>query len=422
MKERLEQVARGPFHTTPIFVKRAHGSLVEDVDGNILLDFASGIGVVNVGHTNEAVVSAIQEQAAQLIHSSFNVLPYESYVRVAEKLNQLTPGTFKKKTFLANSGAEAVENALKIARAATGRPATICFEHAFHGRTFMAMALTAKEKPYKQGFGPLSPDVYRAPFPDPYRWNSGPDKATDEAFTSFLKVADQVGPEKIASVIIEPVLGEGGFIPVPREFFAKLSEFCTDNKTILIADEIQTGFGRTGTLFACEQLGVVPDIMVTAKGIAGGMVLSGVTGRAEVMDAPCEGGIGGTFGGNPVSCAAALAVFDIFGEKEFLQRLQIIGERVGQTLGLWLKKFPLIGDVRGLGPMRAIEFVKDRQSKEPYPEAAKALVKYCFEHGLVTMTAGTYGNVLRLLFPLVITDAELREGLDVIEQGLTQLK
>ena len=416
MARRRSAVARRPFHGTPVFVDHAHGALITDVDGNVLIDLAAGIGVVNAGHTPEALVKAIKAQADKLLHGSFNVTPYESYVALCEKLNGLAPGAFAKKSFLANSGAEAVENSIKIARAHTGRPSVIAFEHAFHGRTYMAMTLTAKEKPYKNGFAPFNSDVHRAPYPYSYRGMSA-----EAAFAAFSDLVAKVGADKIAAVIIEPVLGEGGFIPAPKEFLGNLAAFCAKNGIVLIADEIQCGFGRTGTLFASEQLGFTPDLILTAKGLGGGMPISAVTGRAEIMDAPGEGGIGGTFGGNPVAVASALAVLDTIEDGAFLARSQALGRSVLKTLQGWKEKYTVIGDVRGLGPMLALELVKDRASKEANPDAAKTLVKHCYERGVVILTAGSYGNCIRLLFPLVITDEQLAEAFAVLEDGLKSL-
>jgi 4-aminobutyrate aminotransferase/(S)-3-amino-2-methylpropionate transaminase len=415
MARRKAAVARGPFHGTPIFVDHAHGALLTDVDGNQLIDLAGGIGVVNTGHTPEALVKAIVAQADKLLHGSFNVTPYEGYVALCEKLNAKTPGTFAKKSFLANSGAEAVENAVKIARAHTGRPAVIAFGHAFHGRTYMAMSLTAKEKPYKTGFAPFNSDVHRAPFPYLYRGVTA-----EQAFADFKTLTSKIGAETIAAVIIEPVLGEGGFLPAPKEFLADLRAFCTKHGIVLIADEIQCGFGRTGTLFASEQLGFIPDLLLTAKGLGGGLPISAVTGRAEIMDAPIEGGIGGTFGGNPVAAAAALAVIDLFEDGKLLKRARELGDSVRKTLLAWQKAHPVVGDVRGLGPMMAIELVKDPKTKDAHADAAKALVKYGYEHGVVIMTAGTYGNCVRLLMPLIITDEQLAEAFAVLEEGLSR--
>ena len=425
MEERRQHVARGPFHSTPLFVKRAHGAVLEDVDGNQFLDFAAGIGVANVGHTAEQVVKDIQSQAAQALHLSFNVTAYESYVRLAQKLNQLTPGKFAKKTFLVNTGAEAVENAVKIARVHTGRQAVICFDHAFHGRTYMAMSLTAKVKPYRYGFGPFNPEIYRVPFPYAYRWPSISDveRVSEECFKRFEEVVTtQVGVGHTAAVIIEPVLGEGGFVPAPVSFLRKLSDFCTANGIVLIADEIQTGFGRTGKLFACEHADIAPDLMTIAKGLGGGMPIAAVTGRSEMMDAPIEGGIGGTYNGNPVACAAALATIAAFESGELLKHSQLLGATIERRLKDFYSRFELIGDVRGWGAMQGFELVKSRASKEPNPDAAKALLKYCYEHGVVMLGAGTYSNVIRMLMPLVMSQEQLEEGLTVIEAGLKTLR
>src|SRR3989338_8183700 len=313
MEQRHQHVARGPFHVTPVFVERAKGSFVEDVDGNVFLDFSSGFGVVNTGHCPESLVNAIKAQAEKFIHTGFNILPYEGYIKVCEKLNHHTPGNFAKKSILVNSGAEAVENSIKIARAYTGKPAVICFDHAYHGRTYMAMTLTSKNKPYKDGFGPFLSEIYRAPLPYEYRWQG--ENCIEECFDDFSYLVNiRVGIDNIAAVILEPVFGEGGFIPFPVPFLQKLRAFCTANKIVLIADEIQSGFGRTGNLFAMNTLGVDPDLTISAKGLGGGTVIAAVTGRADMMDAAMVGGLGGTFGGNPLSCAAALEVFKIFEE------------------------------------------------------------------------------------------------------------
>lgn len=424
MLERKLHVARGPFHSSPVFIARASGALIEDVDGNTLIDLAAGIGVVNVGHAPESVVAAVCSQAERVLHAGFNVTPYEGYVKLSAALNKATPGGFAKKTLLVNSGAEAVENAIKIARVHTGRQAIVCFDHAFHGRTYMAMSLTSKVKPYKTGFGPFNAEVYRVPFPYAYRWpavSSGGD-VSSECFKRFEEIVNhQVGAANVAAVIIEPVLGEGGFVPAPREFLAKLREFCTTNGIVLIADEIQTGFGRTGTLFASEQLGLIPDLMTMAKGLGAGMPIAAVTGRAEIMDAPIEGGIGGTYGGNPVACAAALAVFELFGDGKLLTRARTLGAKLQARLGEWQSRYSVVGDTRGLGPMQAIELVKDRATREPHREAAAAVVKHCYERGVIILTAGTYGNVIRVLAPLVIRDEELGEALDVLEDGIKAL-
>ncbi len=421
MELRHLHVPRGVFHVTPIFVQKAHGGLVEDVDGNELIDFASGIGVINFGHTEDRIVTAVSEQVKAHLHLGFNVTPYESYVELAEKLNRVTPGSFKKKTFLANSGSEAVENAIKIARSYTGRPAIIGFEHAFHGRTYLAMTLTHKVKPYKERFAPFVPEIYRAPFPYVYRWKPSTDADTvaQECYEAFEElVCTQVSPKQVAAVIIEPVLGEGGIVPAPPLFLKKLKSYCSSEGILFIADEIQTGFGRTGTLFACEQMGIEPDLITTAKGLGGGLPLSAVTGRAEVMDAPAVGGIGGTYGGNPLACRSALAQVDIFEKTSVLQRAKILGQKLEERLNVWKRQYSFIGDVRGLGPMRAIEFVKNRETKAPYPEAVQEVIKKSYENGLVIMGAGTWGNVLRFLIPLGIEDELFVEGLDILDKSL----
>jgi 4-aminobutyrate aminotransferase/(S)-3-amino-2-methylpropionate transaminase len=423
MQERLKEVARGPFHVTPIFAHKAHGAIIEDVDGNHFIDFAAGIGVVNTGHLNHAVTSAIAAQLEHSLHLSFNVTPYESYVQLCKLLNQKTPGDFPKKTFLANSGAEAVENAIKIARAYTGKQAIIAFEHGFHGRTYMAMSLTSKGL-YRQGFGPYNSEVYSTPFPYTYRWPSGSDseRVVRECFAEFENLVKiRLLPSHVAAVIFEPVQGEGGFLTMPREFLQKLRAFCTEHKIVLIADEIQSGFGRTGTLFACEQMGIAPDLMTTAKGLAGGMPISAVTGRAEIMDSAAEGAIGGTFGGHPLSCAAALAVFEQFEKTDLLDRSCELGRVLNAKMHDWQERFACVGDVRGLGPMLAMEMVVDKTSKTPNAPAAKKLVKYCYEHGVILMSAGSYGNAIRFLMPLMIGKDELAAGLEVVENGLKEI-
>ncbi len=425
MALREQFVARGAFHATPVFLASAQGALIEDVDGNRFIDFASGIGVVNVGHAPESVVKAVREQAGRVLHASFNVTPYAGYVELSRRLGELTPGSHPKKVLLVNSGAEAVENAVKIARAHTKRPAIVCFEHAFHGRTYMAMTLTAKEKPYKMGFGPFNSEVYRAPFPYCYRWpgTSDPERVSQECFARFTELlSSQIPPEKVAAVIIEPQLGEGGFVPAPALFLKKVQDYCRSHGIVFIADEIQTGFGRTGTLFACEQLGIEPDLLTSAKGLGGGMPIAAVIGRSDMMDAPVVGGIGGTYGGNPVACASALAVLDLFKDGTLLKRSKILGQTLSERLAQWQQRFPVIGDARGLGPMKGLEFVRDRSTKEPHRDAASALARYAWEHGVILLTAGTYGNVARFLVPLCITDEQLQEGLSVLESGLKELK
>jgi 4-aminobutyrate aminotransferase/(S)-3-amino-2-methylpropionate transaminase len=420
MEQRLKHVARGPFHVTPVFVKRAKGSYVEDVDGNVFLDFASGIGVVNTGHCPDTVVDAIKTQADKFIHTSFNVLPYEGYIKVCEKLNHHTPGCFEKKSILLNSGAEAVENGIKIARAYTQKQAIICFEHAYHGRTYMAMSLTSKNKPYKQGFGPFLSEIHHAPFPYEYRW-AGKDCA-EECFNNFSEMVNfRVGIENIAAVILEPVLGEGGFLPFPLIFLQKIRKFCTENNIVFIADEIQTGFGRSGNIFAMKTIGVEPDLTLSAKGLGSGTVIAAVTGKANIMDAAMVGGLGGTFGGNPLSCAAALEVFNIFEEGSILNNVTQLSKILHSGLSEFKKKYKIVGDVRGLGVMQAIELVIDKRTKEPNKKAADKLSRFCLERGLVILCCGTFGNIIRLLMPLSTKVNDLKIGLSIIEEGLKWL-
>lgn len=411
-------------HATPVFVEKASGAVIEDVDGNHLLDFAGGIGVLNVGHCFPAVSDAVREQAGKFTHTCMQVTPFESYVRLAEQLNRLTPGKFAKKTFFVNSGAEAVENAVKIARYATKRPAVICFEDAFHGRTLGTLTLTSKIVPYKDGFGPFLPEVYRIPYAYCYRCSyqlTYPEcqlHCAHQLEDVFKRV---VSADSVAAVIAEPVLGEGGFVVPPQDYFSTLHEICKKHGILLIADEVQSGFGRTGKLFACEWFGVEPDILVAAKSLGGGLPIASVTGRAELMDKPVPGGIGTTFGGNPVSCAAALEVVKELERGKLLRRSLQIGEAFRSRAEKWKKTLPIVGDVRGLGGMRAIELVKDKTTREPAKDATNAVAKYCYEHGLITITAGTYGNIIRTLMPLVISDAEVQEGLDVIDAALASV-
>ena len=421
MRRRDAAVVRGAFHATPVFVAKAEGAVIEDVDGNRMIDFAGGIGCVNTGHRAPAVVEAVRRQLDRFLHTSFNVLPYESYIRVAERLNQITPGRFPKKTVLVNSGAEAVENAVKIARCYTKRPAILTFEDAFHGRTYMAMSLTSKTHPYKAGFEPFPGDVYRVPFGYCFRCSYSLKYPSCEMYCArhiedtFKRV---VAAESVAAVIFEPIMGEGGFITPPPEFFPILSEICRKHGILLIADEVQTGFARTGAMFACERFGVVPDIVVTAKSLSGGLPLAAVTGRAEIMDAPGVGGLGGTFGGNPAACEAAMAVLDTIEKQNLCERANVLGERFAKRATGWQKRWDLVGEVRGLGAMRALELVRSRQTREPADEETRQVSQYCYEHGLITITAGSYGNVIRLLVPLAITDAQMDEGMDVLEAAL----
>jgi 4-aminobutyrate aminotransferase/(S)-3-amino-2-methylpropionate transaminase len=422
MNLRQEHIPPGPFNITPIFVKRAKGAIIEDIEGKKYIDFAGGIGVENVGHCAEQVVSAIKEQAEQFIHTCFHVAMYKPYVQLARKLNEITPGDFPKKTFFVNSGAEAVENGVKIARYATKRPAIIAFQNAFHGRTYMAMTLTSQIKPYKWGFGPFCPEVYRMPFAYCYRCPFGLRYPTCEIHCAdYLEdfFIGTVAAESVAAIIVEPVQGEGGFIAPPQGYLKKIKSICEKHGILLIIDEIQSGMGRTGKLFGCEHFDVIPDIILTGKSIAAGLPLAGVTGRAEIMDAPHVGGLGGTFGGNPIACKAGLEVLDLL-QGEMLEKAVQLGERVRERLLNLQEQYEIIGDVRGLGPMVGMELVKDRRSKEPAADEAKGLVKRCYEKGLIILSCGVYHNVIRSLIPLVITDDQLERGFSILEESLRE--
>ena len=420
-KRRDRAVPRGLSQSTPVYVAKAEDAWLEDVDGNRYVDFAGGIGCINVGHRREAVVAAIREQLDRYLHTCVQVTPYEGYVRLAERMNEVTPGRFRKKTLFVNSGAEAIENAVKIARVHTGRPGIIAFEDAFHGRTMMTLALTSKVHPYKAGFAPFPSDVYRIPYAYCYRCSYSLRYPSCDVFCAshledtFKRV---VAAEEVAAVIAEPVLGEGGFVVPPKEFFRILIDICHNHGVLFIADEVQSGFGRTGKLFASEHYGIEPDIVVTAKSLGGGLPLAAVTGRAEIMDAPGPGGLGGTFAGNPLSCAAALAVLDIFEHENLLERANALGNRFQKRAREWQERWPMIGDVRGLGAMQAIELVQSPEKREPAADEANQIVQYCYEHGLIVLSAGSYSNVIRVLVPLVATDAQMDEGLDVLEAAL----
>jgi 4-aminobutyrate aminotransferase/(S)-3-amino-2-methylpropionate transaminase len=420
-ERRTQAVPRGLSHGTPVYVAKAEGAWLEDVDGNRYIDFAGGIGCINIGHRREAVVGAVRDQLDRFLHTCVQVTPYESYVRLAERLNQVTPGNFPKKTLFVNSGAEAVENAVKIARAYTKRPAIIAFEDAFHGRTMMTLALTSKTHPYKTGFAPFPSDVYRIPFAYCYRCSYSLQYPACDLYCArhledtFRRV---VANEDVAAVIAEPVLGEGGFVVPPPDYFKVLLEICRKHKVLFIADEVQSGFGRTGALFACQRYGIEPDILVTAKSLGGGLPLAAITGRAEIMDAPGPGGLGGTFAGNPLSCEAALAVLDLFEEEGLFERANQIGDHFQKRAREWQERYPIIGNVRGLGAMQAIELVKSQETREPAADETKQIVQYCYEHGVITISAGSYSNVIRVLVPLVITEDQLDEALDVLESAL----
>jgi 4-aminobutyrate aminotransferase/(S)-3-amino-2-methylpropionate transaminase len=421
MRRRDAAVVRAAYHATPVFVAKAEGAVIEDVDGNRFIDFAGGIGCLNTGHRAPSVVEAVRRQLDRFLHTSFNVLPYESYIALAERLNAITPGRFAKKTVLVNSGAEAVENAIKIARAYTKRPAILAFEDAFHGRTYMAMAATSKTHPYKAGFEPFPSDVYRVPFAYCYRCSYSLEYPSCEIHCArhiedaFKRV---VAAESIAAVIVEPIMGEGGFLTPPSEFFPILSEICRRHGILLIADEVQTGFARAGALFACERLGLQPDLIAMAKSLSGGLPLAAVTGRAEIMDTPGPGALGGTFGGNPAACEAALAVLETIETEDLCARANHLGDRFRRRAAQWQSRWELVGEVRGLGAMQALELVRSRHTRAPAEEETRRILQYCYEHGLIMITAGSYGNVIRLLVPLVITDSQMDEGLDVLESAL----
>jgi 4-aminobutyrate aminotransferase/(S)-3-amino-2-methylpropionate transaminase len=419
-ERRSQAIPRGVYASTPLFVRHAEGAILGDVDGNHFLDLGGGIGCANVGHRNRRVLHALRSQLDAFLHLCFQVTGYESYVALAEKLNQLTPGKFAKKTFLVNSGAEAVENAVKIARAFTGRPAVLSVEDGFHGRTMLGLSLTSKTHPYKEGFGPFLPDVYRIPFGVPANArlsNRGPmtkGQVAELLDQTFRRV---VAAESIAAIVVEPVLGEGGFVVPPAGFLPALVEICHDRGIVFIADEVQTGFGRTGELFASSHFGIEPDLILTAKSLGGGMPLAAITGRAEIMDAPGPGGLGGTFGGNPACCAAALAVIEEFADGQLLVRARSLGQDFQRRAAAWQRQHAFIGDVRGVGAMQAMEFID--ASGAAYATAAKKLAQYCLRKGVLILNAGTYDNIIRLLMPLTITDEEFSEALQVLEDGLS---
>ena len=418
---RSAAVASGVASTLPVFVTAAGGAVLVDADGNSLIDFGSGIAVTSVGNAASRVVSRVSEQVARFTHTCFMVAPYEGYVEVCEELARRTPGSFEKRSALFNSGAEAVENAIKIARHATGRSAVVAFDHAYHGRTNLTMALTAKNMPYKQGFGPFAGEIYRVPMAYPLRWPDGPEACRTDALQVVKSlIHTQVGEENVAAVIIEPIQGEGGFIVPPDGFLRGLAEFCEEHGIVFVADEIQSGFCRTGDWFACEHDGVVPDLVTTAKGIAGGLPLAAVTGRAEIMDAVHPGGLGGTYGGNPVACAAALGAIETMAAENLAGRARRIGEIILPRLRKLASSYPVIADVRGRGAMVAVELTKPG-TLEPDPASTSAVAAACHKAGLVVLTCGTFGNVLRFLPPLVIGEDLLEEGLGILEDAFASL-
>jgi 4-aminobutyrate aminotransferase / (S)-3-amino-2-methylpropionate transaminase / 5-aminovalerate transaminase len=412
---RKERVIADPLSVyLPVVIQEGRGATLTDVDGNTFIDFTGGVGCLNVGHSHPRLVEAAQEQLGRFSHTDFTIVPYETYVALAERLLELAPFTSPAKAAFFNAGTEAVENAVKFARLYTGRPAVIAFEGAFHGRTLLSLTLTSRPHPYKAGMGPLAPEVYRAPFPSDYRGPSA-EVALAELEQLFLT---QVAAEQVAAIIVEPQLGEGGFVPAPPEFMQGLRRICDEHGIVLVVDEVQTGFARTGKLFAVEHSGIEPDLMTLAKSIAGGLPLSAVLGKAEILDAAHEGAVGGTFVGNPVALAAAVAVLDVIEEEGLCERAEAVGETIRRRMHAWQERVPPIGDVRGLGAMVALELVRDRDSKQPAPELAEAVIDAAFRRGLLLMRAGVHSNCIRVLCPLVITDAELDEALAVWEEAL----
>ena len=416
--ERKERVIAGPLSLIhPIVVAEGRGTTLTDVDGNTYIDFTGGVGCLNVGHSHPRLVEAAQEQLSRFGHTDFTIVPYEVYVELAERMIELAPISAPAKAAFFNAGTEAVENSIKFARSHTKRPAVIVFEGAFHGRTMLAMTMTSKTHPYKAGLGPFAPEVYRVPFPHSYR---GPDTATALAALerAFLT---QVAPESIAAIVMEPVLGEGGFVVAPPEFVQGVRKICDEHGIVFVVDEVQTGYGRTGRMWAIQHYEVEPDLMVVAKSIAGGLPLSGVIGRAEIMDAPDDSAIGGTYVGNPVAQAAALAVLDVFNEEHLVERAGAIGDTIRSRMEAWQERWAAIGDVRGLGAMLAIELVLEGETKEPDADRASAVVEEAAQNGLLLIKSGVYGNCIRVLTPLVVTDAELDEALGVWEQALDKV-
>ncbi len=420
---RDKAIPKAVFQVSPCVADHAKGSTIIDVDGNEWLDFSGGIGVLNAGHCPEKVVAAVKAQADKFLHTCFHVSIFEDYIKLAVKLNEITPGNFEKKTFFANSGAEAVENGIKIARKATGRPGILCFRDAFHGRTLMGMTLTSKVAPYKEGYGPFAPEIYRVPYPYAYRLADGDQKKANQIVLDEIKTAfkNMVDPNNIAAVIFEPVLGEGGFVPGNEAFFKELRELTQKYGILTICDEIQSGFGRTGEMYAADVLNIDYDIILSAKSMASGMPISAITGRTEIMDESQIGGLGGTYGGNPLAVAAALATIELFQESDLMDQAKETGKIITDAFLRYKEKFPIVGDVRGLGAMVGLELVTDRNTKEPAAEQTKALAAYCISKRLSVITAGTYGNVMRILSPLNIDRAKLDEGLAIIEAGLESI-
>ncbi len=421
IKRRAEAVSAGLGMAVPVVVEKAGGGVIIDVDGNSIIDMGAGIAVVSVGNSAARVVKNVTEQVEAFTHTCFMVAPYMGYIEVSEALNRLTPGSHKKKSALFTSGAEALENAVKIARKYTNRQAVVVFEHGYHGRTNLTMGMTAKNIPYKDGFGPFAPEIYRMPMAYPYRWPGGAEACEREALETVIhKIEKEIGAKNVACVVIEPIQGEGGFVVPPKGFLPGLVKFCNENGIVFIADEVQTGFARTGKMFACEDEGIVPDLITTAKGIAGGLPLAGVTGKAEIMDSVHSGGLGGTYGGSPIACAAALGAIATIEEEKLVDRAAAQGKIISDALNEMKKKYPVVGDVRGRGAMQALEFVKPG-THEPNADAQASIIKYCLQKGVLLLSAGTYGNVIRLLPPLVMPEDLLKEALSILDEAISKI-
>ncbi|OZI29406.1 4-aminobutyrate--2-oxoglutarate transaminase [Bordetella genomosp. 7] len=422
LNRRQALVARGVVNGPPIFAQEASGATVIDLDGRRYLDFAGGIGTLNVGHAHPEVVQAVKEQADAYLHTCFNIVMYPGYIELAQALVDQVPGDWPKKVMLQSTGAEAIENAIKIARCATGRRAVVAFENAFHGRTYMALSLTAKAPAYKTGFGPLAGDVYRAPFPVPYRWRGDVQSCVDDAFARLRRMVEtEIGADQVAAIVIEPVQGEGGFHVAPPEFMQRLRDYCTRHGIVMIADEIQSGFCRTGQWFATEHSGVQADLYTLAKSMGGGMPIAAVVGRADLMDAPAVGGLGGTYAGNPLACAAALATMRIMKRDDYAAKARQLGEVLQARFAKWARDIDIVGDARGVGAMQAVEIVQDKAGAEPAQDLAARIVQYAYEAGLILVKAGFHGNVLRFLGPLNMSQAELEQGLDILEAAIVRV-
>ena len=424
LKAKKKNIPRGVFNVHPIFAREGRGAVITCIDGKEYIDFAGGIGTLNAGYCPNSILQAVSEQIEKYLHTCFHVIMYEPYVALAEKLNTITPGDFRKKTMFVNSGAEAVENGVKIARYYTGRPGITAFDQGFHGRTLMGMTLTSKVKPYKFGFGPYAPEVYHMPFPYCYRCKFGLTYPSCQlACALYLEdfFINYIDAEHVAAVIIEPVAGEGGFVIPPKDYFLKLQEICKKNEIVLIIDEVQSGMARTGKLFAIEHFSIEPDIILTAKSLAAGFPLGGVTGKAEIMESPHIGGLGGTFGGNPVACKAALAVLDMIESESLIEKSHMLGKKIVSLLDSWEEKYNIIGDVRYLGAMIGLELVRNRNTKEPAADETKKVIALCREQGLLMLSCGTYSNVLRILAPLVITDVQLEKGMAILENAIKKV-